>query len=154
MCIRDRVGEDTYSKSISKYISENELRSKVFIYGEQENVAPLLEQADLGVLSSASEGLPVALLEYGNAGLPVVVTEVGEIPEVVGAYGKLVPPGDPGALASAMYFYLENEQKRSSDAEKFREAVRRQFSEEVVLPAALNFFSELLSRNVKHEKVL
>ena len=39
----------------------------------------------MGVLSSASEGLPLALLEYGRAGLPVVCTDVGNVSEVVGS---------------------------------------------------------------------
>lgn len=149
-----KPGQESYSESIEKYISNNELHSKVYIYGEQENVMSLLEQADLGVLSSASEGLPVALLEYGRAGLPVVATAVGEIPAVVGENGQFVPLHNPEALAAALKFYFQNEEKRKLDAENFRNAVRKQFSEEAVLPEVMSFFSGLLQGNVKHEKVL
>jgi glycosyltransferase involved in cell wall biosynthesis len=56
---------------------------------------------DVFVLSSDSEGLPIALLEAMACGVPAVVTAVGAVPEVVdhGRAGVLVPPGDRTALA-------------------------------------------------------
>lgn len=149
-----KLAQNVYSKNVLEFIAQNDLESNVFTYGEQENVISLLKQADLGVLSSASEGLPVALLEYGRAGLPVVVTRVGEIPAVVGDNGKLVPPGNPDALASAINIYLQNKQKRSSDAQKLKKAVQQKFSEEAVLPDVIEFFSAMLQEDVKPEKVL
>jgi glycosyltransferase involved in cell wall biosynthesis len=43
----------------------------------------ILSQSTIGILTSASEGLPLALLEYGMAKIPVVVTNVGEMPAIV-----------------------------------------------------------------------
>ncbi len=56
------------------------------------------------------EGLPVALAEASWAGLPVVATRIGGIPEAVrdGITGRLVPPCDPSALASAIDIYLSD----------------------------------------------
>jgi glycosyltransferase involved in cell wall biosynthesis len=50
-----------------------------FVYGSQQDVENILNQATIAVLSSQSEGLPVALLEYGLY-KPVVVTAVGDMP--------------------------------------------------------------------------
>jgi len=63
-----------------------------------------LAAADLFVLPSTSEGLPVALLEAMAHGKGIVATRVGGVPEVVehGRQGVLVPPGDPAALARAL----------------------------------------------------
>jgi len=63
-----------------------------------------LRRAEIFVMSSLSEGLPVALLEAMAYELAIVTTAVGGIPEVTtdGEDGLLVAPGDPRALAAAL----------------------------------------------------
>ena len=71
------------------FIKDNHLKKQVFIYGSQSNINQWLQQADMGLLSSVSEGLPVSLIEYAQAKLPVVVTDVGQCQWVVGNLQKL-----------------------------------------------------------------
>lgn len=68
-----------------------------------------LEEADLLVLPSHAEGLPLAVLEGFAHGLAVVTTPVGAVPEVVldGENGLLVTPGDVPALAAAIHRLLQ-----------------------------------------------
>jgi glycosyltransferase involved in cell wall biosynthesis len=66
--------------------------------------ARALREADIFLMPSTSEGLPVALLEAMAYGKPIVATRVGGIPDVLadGTEGLLVPPGDVTALADAV----------------------------------------------------
>ena len=84
---------DSYSEQIKRSIKENQLENTVFIYGLKEDVNHIIEQASIGVLTSSSEGLPVALLEYGWHQKAVVATNVGEIPLIIsnGFNGFIVP---------------------------------------------------------------
>lgn len=79
------------------------LADRVTFLGLRSDVPALLHGADAYLMSSAWEGLPLVLLEAAAAGLPIVATDVGGNPDIVtpGA-GILVPPGDHGALATAM----------------------------------------------------
>jgi glycosyltransferase involved in cell wall biosynthesis len=71
---------------------------------------PLLVSADLFVLSSDYEGLPLVLVEAMHAGLRIVSTDCVTGPSELlddGKYGRLVPVGDEDALARAMIEELE-----------------------------------------------
>jgi glycosyltransferase involved in cell wall biosynthesis len=59
------------------------LRERAHLLGAVEDVAPVLAELDAVLLTSRTEGLPVALIEAGAAGLPVVAARVGGVPEVV-----------------------------------------------------------------------
>ncbi|NJW54032.1 glycosyltransferase [Salinimicrobium oceani] len=135
--------QSPYFSEVRRFLEDNRLQDKVFFYGEQENISVLLRQANLGVLASASEGLPVALLEYGRAGIPVVCTAVGECAEVIGKNGTLVPPQNPEVFAEAIGVYLENEELLQKHSEHFKYSVQARYSEKVVLPHALKFFTDL-----------
>lgn len=77
---------------------------RVTFLGERDDVRTLLRWADVVVLPSHYEGLPLALLEALHAGRPVVATAIGGIEDVVtdGVTGRLVPPGEATALAVAV----------------------------------------------------
>jgi glycosyltransferase involved in cell wall biosynthesis len=80
------------------------LAGSVELVGERGDVPELLAAADVFVLSSRSEALPMSIIEAMAAGLPVVSSGVGGVPELVadGETGFVVPPGDPAALAGAL----------------------------------------------------
>jgi glycosyltransferase involved in cell wall biosynthesis len=84
------------------------------LLGYVPDAARLVAAADVFVLASNHEGLPLAVMEALALGVPVVATNVGGIPDLVadGVSGMLVPPGDPGALAAAV-LQLTDDQARA-----------------------------------------
>jgi glycosyltransferase involved in cell wall biosynthesis len=72
--------------------------------GQRSDARRLLAGADVFVLTSHHEGLPVALMEATSVGIPIVATRVGEIPRVLedGTDALLVDPGRPDAVADAL----------------------------------------------------
>lgn len=77
----------------------------VTLTGVRHDIPRVVASFDAFVLSSRSEGLPLALLEAMATGLPVVGTDVGGVSEVVGKHGKaavLVPARDEEALRRAL----------------------------------------------------
>jgi glycosyltransferase involved in cell wall biosynthesis len=98
------VGEGSLKGEVERLVREGGLEGRVRLLGVRRDVPEILNAGDGYVLSSAWEGMPVALLEAAAVELPVVATRVGGVPEVVedGTTGLLVPAGNPGALAEAM----------------------------------------------------
>ncbi|MFN7674476.1 glycosyltransferase [Flavobacterium sp.] len=75
--------EDDYSTKIKSLILSKRLDDTVFVYGSKNDVNNIINQADIAILTSKSEGLPVALIEYGLMSKPVITTNVGEIPFII-----------------------------------------------------------------------
>jgi glycosyltransferase involved in cell wall biosynthesis len=102
----------------------------VRLLGSRADVPELLAASDIFVLSSLTEGLPMALLEAMAAGKAVVSTKVGGIRAALdnGACGLLVPPDNASALADALLRLLRDERLRADFAGRARERARDVYS--------------------------
>jgi glycosyltransferase involved in cell wall biosynthesis len=98
------AGRGERESDLRARVTAQGVAGRVHFLGLRPDVANVLAAADVFVLPSLSEGLPLALLEAMLAGKPIVATAVGEIPIVLdsGSAGMLVRPGDPVALADAI----------------------------------------------------
>ena len=86
----------------------------------------LLAHADIFILPSYNEGLPVAILEAMAWGLPIITTPIGGIPEVIipNQNGLLVEPGNVQQLSKAIQLLIEDPQLRRSLGEAARETAK------------------------------
>ena len=99
-------------------------------YRSQGDVRKLIQQADVFVMTSFSEGIPVVLMEAMAAGVPVVATRIAGVPELVddGDDGLLVLPGDADATAAAVRRLLDDPELRNWFAIAGRAKVEREFN--------------------------
>jgi len=126
------VGDGELREAITHRIGAAGLQHQVLLAGSRplDEVAAWLGVADLFVLSSRLEGLPLALLEAMAAGCPVVATDVGGVAEVLGdvSAGLLVPPARPAELAEAINQLVGDPQRRRHMATAARARVEASFS--------------------------
>ena len=127
--------EDAYSKELKALILSAKLENTVFCYGSRQDIKPILEQSTIGVLTSHSEGLPVALLEYGIHKKPVVVTNVGEIPLVIQnrVNGFLIDADNGSEFYSALLKLMENKDLQSEFGKALQTTVFNNYSQKKVL---------------------
>lgn len=113
------------------------------------DVRPYLAAMDVYLMSSAFEGLPLALLEAMAMELPVVATAVGGIPEVVveGETGHLVDPEEPDRLAPPTAALLADADRRRRMGRAGRERVENRFGMARMARELEQIYRRVLSRH-------
>lgn len=100
------VGDGVLRSQVEAQIAEEGLLDTIVMVGAKspKEVARYLMAADVYLMTSAYEGMPISVLEGMGTGLPVVSTKVGEVPRVVhsGLNGEVVEGNDAGLLANAV----------------------------------------------------
>jgi glycosyltransferase involved in cell wall biosynthesis len=121
-------------------------RSCLFL-GYQEDVAPWYAVCDAVVLTSASEGTPVTIIEALAAGRAVAATNVGGVPDVVdeGETGFLVRAGDTHALAERLEILARDPERRARMGRLGRERVLRRYAVERLVDDVDALYRELLA---------
>ncbi|GAA4815448.1 glycosyltransferase [Litoribaculum gwangyangense] len=147
-CVGKNFNDD-YSKSVENKILELDLEKSVFLYGSKPDIHNILSQCDIGVLSSKSEGLPIALLEYGLSNLAVIATKVGECEEVVShnKNGLLVNASSYSELAKAITLFIENENIRVTLAKRYHKHVKQNYSEKAQIETIIRTYETYVKKN-------
>lgn len=103
------VGDGSERGSIVRQIAAHGLTDQIALAGHQSPVDPWLADADAFVVSSDFEGVPAVVIEALAAGIPIVATDCSpSMKALIGGVGRLVPPRDTSALASAMGAIIED----------------------------------------------
>jgi glycosyltransferase involved in cell wall biosynthesis len=109
----------------------------VIMAGDRADASELLPAFDVFALPSLYEGLPTAVAEAMAAGVPVVATAVNAVADLVepGVTGMLVPPAEPGMLASAIRFVLDSPRERTRMAAAAKARIGRRYGAEALAEA-------------------
>ncbi|MBS1534291.1 MAG: glycosyltransferase [Bacteroidetes bacterium] len=136
---------DDYSAVIKNQILERNLTDSVYFYGTRNDVKFVIDQSEIAILTSKSEGLPVALLEYGLNKKPVVVTQVGEIPLIVKnkQNGLLIASGQSEEFYQALVYLIENQNDRIRLGESLFETIMQHHSQEAVIKEYINWVNQI-----------
>jgi len=104
------VGDGILRCETEKLIRKLKLDKSVILAGWRQDVPELLATADLFVLTSLWEGLPICVLEAIAAGRPVIATNTGGVSEVIvdNESGFLVSVGDMGQMAKKTIVLLKD----------------------------------------------
>lgn len=125
------VGEGPDRGRIEAAVTEHGLQDCVTMTGAltQDGVRWALAQADVFVLPSLAEGIPVVLMEAMACGVPCISTPVNGIPELIehGLTGLLATPGDVDSLVTQLLQLSLDENRRAQLAHAARDKVNRQF---------------------------
>ena len=140
------AGTGPLAIALQKTARDEGLEQHISFLGNRDDVRELMASADVFVLPSQFEGLPLVLLEAMAVGVPIIGSRVCGIREVIrdGICGRLVPPADPNALATAILEVLSNPEKAAQWVLRARERVKRTFTVERMARETIAIYRQLL----------
>jgi glycosyltransferase involved in cell wall biosynthesis len=141
------VGDGTERTLLEMRSRAAGLEGEVCFHGWRRDVREVYGDLDVVVNCSRNEGTPVALIEAMAAGIPVVATAVGGTPDLLaeGRFGRLVPPGEPQALADAILDAIASRPREEERVRAAREHVLQLHSVERLLRDMAALYSGLLA---------
>ena len=138
------AGRGDLAATLERQAADAGLATRLHLLGLRQDIANVLAAADLFVLPSLSEGLPLALLEAMFAARPIVASAVGDVPVALagGAAGLLVPPGNPASLADAIHRLLT----RPFEARRLGTSAQARAAAEYDVTRMVGRYAELYAR--------
>lgn len=137
------VGDGPLRRDLARQVARLGLTDVVQLTGLRSDVADLLAEADLFVMSSHFEGLPLAVLEAGAAGVPVVAPPVGALPWLLADQCGFL--ARPEQLAAMLAEVLANRAEAGRRAANFKARVLERFSLDRVVADHLALYRHLLA---------
>jgi len=149
------AGDGYLLSDLEKKSKKLKIESNLHFIGLRTDIADLLIAADIFVLPSLSEGLPISLLEAMSVGLPVVATQVGGIEDVIENEigGLVIPPKNFPSLATAIIRLLENPDEAEKMGRIGREQVYSRYTVGQMCQSYEDLFLHFLSETIPHDEI-
>ena len=139
--LKSEIENDILSKKLSNFVS-------VFSTVSHYELFNTIKEADLFVMSSISEGFPMAPAEAMVLGTPVIATKIGGIPELIedGVSGILLPSKDSARLADSIKITLNDLNLRNKLTINGKKRIEDKFTPTKICNKLLSYYSEVLKK--------
>lgn len=139
------LGKGSEEKNLKQLVEEKGLTKKIHFLGFKSNAETYLQEFDLLLMSSVTEGLPLTIYEAFASKIPIVATKAGGIPEVIidGENGFLTEIGDEKSLAQKCLLLIEDTYLANKFKERSFNVVKERFDLTNLEESYLNFYQKL-----------
>lgn len=125
-CVLRLVGDGELRQETEALAGELGIAEKVQFLGSQSNVYPYLQEADMFLLPSNYEGMPMTIIEAMGTGLPVVASRVGGVPDMItDRVSGMLTSTEPEEVARAVLELVEDPALRKTLGEKAKQESKR-----------------------------
>ena len=137
------IGDGELREEIQRLVIEMNLQDSVQFLGLQDNVYNYLNEADIFVLPSLYEGIPMTLIEAMGTGLPIVATNVGGIPNMLqNGKNAVLVENDVEKIVQGLAFFAESEENRRIFGENAK-ITSGKFSSKVMAEEYLKIYKKM-----------
>jgi glycosyltransferase involved in cell wall biosynthesis len=140
--VLELIGEGEKKQEIERLVNEKGLLNCIYFLGAQDNVYQYLNRADVFVLPSLYEGVPMTLIEAMGTGLPIIATNVGGIPNMLqNGKNALLVENDIEQIVESLVFFANSEKNRKGFGQNAKIEAKR-FSVKIMAENYLEIYKE------------
>jgi len=146
------VGDGSLRSALEKQARQLGIEKQVLFIGWRSDLARIYADLDVLVVSSNNEGTPLSAIEAMAASCPVVATRVGGVPDLIkdGENGRLVPPRDADAIATAVLELLGDREAARRIGHNAMISARERFDVKRLINDIDHLYRELLDEKAIH----
>lgn len=134
------IGDGELKPEIEKYVLEHKLSDCVEFLGVRSDIYPFLQKADMFILPSNYEGIPMTLIEAMGSAVPIVAAAVGGVCDMLDNESALLVSGNTEEISNAIKeLYLDADLRKSLGKAAFKKS--KLFSSEIMAKKYLNVYA-------------
>jgi glycosyltransferase involved in cell wall biosynthesis len=139
------IGDGEERKNIEKQIEKLNIRDRVYLLGNRNDIPEILQIIDVFVLPTLFEGMSNALMEAMVAGKPIITTDIPENRELINdnVSGILIPTKDPLSIAKNILKLTANKLQAQNIAANTKKEMMEHFSLEKTTREMISFFDQI-----------